>query len=46
MNIIVCDGIALSYGADEILKNISFSVNAGERFGVIGVNGAGKSTLF
>lgn len=46
MSIIVCDKVALSYGSDEILKNISFSVNAGDKIGVIGVNGAGKSTLF
>ncbi|MDX1993858.1 MAG: ABC-F family ATP-binding cassette domain-containing protein [bacterium] len=28
-----------------ILKNISFTVNAGERVGLIGSNGSGKSTL-
>ena len=27
------------------LNNVSFSVNAGESFGIIGVNGSGKSTL-
>lgn len=46
MSIIVCDKVALSYGSDQILSNISFSVNAGDKIGVIGVNGAGKSTLF
>ncbi|MBR4798885.1 MAG: ATP-binding cassette domain-containing protein [Clostridia bacterium] len=46
MIIVSCSGIALSYGADEILKDVTFSVNAGDKVGVIGVNGAGKSTLF
>jgi len=46
MIIISCSGVALSYGSDEILKDITFSVNAGDKVGVIGVNGAGKSTLF
>lgn len=29
----------------EVLKDISFLVNAGDRIGLIGVNGAGKSSL-
>ncbi len=33
-------------GADEaLLKNISFTVNGGERVGLIGPNGTGKTTL-
>ena len=31
---------------ETVLKNISFSVNDGDRVGVIGVNGAGKTSLF
>ena len=46
MSIIVCSGISKSYGNDVVLENISFSVNKGDKIGVIGVNGAGKSTLF
>ncbi len=38
--------LSLSFGGVDILKNISFAVNEGERVGVIGVNGAGKTSLF
>ncbi len=38
--------LSLSFGAEIVLKNISFSVNDGDRVGVIGVNGAGKTSLF
>ncbi len=38
--------VSLSFGAETVLKNITFSVNDGERVGVIGVNGAGKTSLF
>lgn len=39
-------GLSLSFGAEVILKDISFAVNDGERVGIIGVNGAGKTSLF
>ena len=38
--------INLSFGTDVILNNVTFSVNDGDRVGVIGVNGAGKTSLF
>lgn len=45
MSVLTCNGISLAYGTDVILDNITFSINAGTKLGVIGVNGAGKSTL-
>jgi ATP-binding cassette subfamily F protein uup len=35
----------LSFGAREILGDVTFTVNAGERVALMGDNGAGKSTL-
>lgn len=37
--------VAKSFGIDEVLKDISFSLNEGDRIGLAGVNGSGKTTL-
>jgi len=34
-----------SYGTDIILEDVSFSVDKGDRIGIVGPNGAGKTTL-
>jgi len=34
-----------SYGLIPVLKNITFSILAKERWGLVGINGSGKSTL-
>mmetsp|Transcript_9761 Transcript_9761/g.24312 ORF Transcript_9761/g.24312 Transcript_9761/m.24312 type:complete len:635 (-) Transcript_9761:174-2078(-) len=39
------DGVAISRGASPLLKNINWSIQPNERWGIVGVNGAGKSTL-
>lgn len=37
--------LAKSYGAINVLDEISFVMNAGDRVGIVGSNGVGKSTL-
>ena len=44
--IISFESVSLSYGSRVILDNISFEINEGEIFGMLGPNGVGKSTIF
>lgn len=46
MTILTVDGVSLEFGDSKILDGISFSVNEGDRLGIIGVNGVGKTSLF
>ncbi|MBN1885034.1 MAG: ATP-binding cassette domain-containing protein [Candidatus Krumholzibacteriota bacterium] len=43
---ITVDGISKSYGSQELFRQASFKLTAGERLGLVGRNGSGKSTLF
>lgn len=42
---LVVDNIAKSFGIHEIFKNVSFTIDRGEKIGLVGVNGGGKTTL-
>ena len=44
--IISFENVSLTYGNRLILDNISFKINEGEIFGMLGPNGVGKSTIF
>lgn len=46
MDAVIVENISKSYEKTEALKDISFKVEEGELFGVIGPDGAGKTSLF
>ena len=45
MIILSANNITKSYGTFDVLKDVSFIVNEGDRIGIVGANGAGKTTL-
>ncbi|SCI79048.1 Uncharacterized ABC transporter ATP-binding protein HI_1252 [uncultured Clostridium sp.] len=46
MIVLSCKDICKSYGIRDVLKKVTFSINEGDKVGIIGANGEGKSTLF
>ena len=39
-------GVAVEFGATTLFRDITFTVGAGQRWGIVGRNGTGKTTLF
>ena len=45
MPLLRVDRLALMYGAEVVLKDLSFQVEPRQRLGIVGANGTGKSSL-
>ena len=43
---IAMSGVDVEFGATRLLTNVTFTVGAGDRWGIVGRNGTGKTTLF
>mgnify|MGYP001129314843 FL=1 len=46
MIVLSCNNISKTYVVDKILEDISFTIENGQKIGLIGLNGSGKTTLF
>lgn len=44
-NAVTAEGLCLSFGPNRVLDNITFAIQPGEIFGLLGPSGAGKTTL-
>lgn len=45
MSIVVAEGLAKSYGAQDVFWDVSFRIARGDRIALVGPNGVGKTTL-
>lgn len=45
MNLLAMDNVSKSFGEKQLLHDISFGLDEGEKVGIVGLNGSGKSTF-
>ena len=45
MPLLRIDGLGISYGATDVLRDLSFQVEPRQRVGIVGANGSGKSSV-
>src|SRR5512135_3404009 len=45
MSLITVSSLSKSFGAEDIFRDVSFSIAKGARFALVGPNGIGKTTL-
>jgi ATP-binding cassette subfamily F protein 3 len=43
--VVETEGLSKSYGEKQVLRDVRFTIERGDRVALVGVNGAGKSTL-
>jgi len=43
--VVEAENLSKSYGPKQVLTNVNFTIERGDRIALVGVNGAGKSTL-
>ena len=46
MSLLVLDNIKKHFGAQEVLRGATLSIDPGQKIGIVGRNGGGKTTLF
>jgi len=46
MTLLSISNLGVDFGATTILRDVTFTVAQGERWGIVGRNGAGKTTIF